>query len=88
MLALVRRYVSIIAMYANYLSGYQSALMAPTEILAKQHYDNVCNILKDTGIRVVLLTGSMTKKEKQVIYRSIRVREVSDCSGNSCFDSR
>lgn len=67
--------VSIIAMYANYLSGYQSALMAPTEILAKQHYDNVCNILKDTGIRVVLLTGSMTKKEKQVIYDQLELGE-------------
>lgn len=67
--------VSIIAMYANYLSGYQSALMAPTEILAKQHYDNVCNILKDTGIRVVLLTGSMTKKEKQVIYDQLESGE-------------
>lgn len=67
--------VSIIAMYANYLSGYQSALMAPTEILAKQHYDNVCNILKNTGIRVVLLTGSMTKKEKQVIYDQLESGE-------------
>lgn len=67
--------VSIIAMYANCLSGYQSALMAPTEILAKQHYDNVCNILKDTGIRVVLLTGSMTKKEKQVIYDQLESGE-------------
>lgn len=67
--------VSIIAMYANYLSGYQSALMAPTEILAKQHYDNVCNILKDTGIRIVLLTGSMTKKEKQVIYDQLESGE-------------
>ncbi|PWL71652.1 MAG: DNA helicase RecG [Bacillota bacterium] len=67
--------VSIIAMYANYLSGYQSALMAPTEILAKQHYDNVCNILKDTGICVVLLTGSMTKKEKQVIYDQLESGE-------------
>lgn len=73
--------VSIIAMYANYLSGYQSALMAPTEILAKQHYDNVCNILKDTGIRVVLLTGSMTKKEKQVIYDQLGSGEVSIAVG-------
>ena len=73
--------VSIIAMYANYLSGYQSALMAPTEILAKQHYDNVCNILKDTGIRVVLLTGSMTKKEKQVIYDQLESGEVSIAVG-------
>lgn len=60
--------VSIIAMYANYLSGYQSALMAPTEILAKQHFDNVRNILRDTNIKIGLLIGSMTKKDKQDIY--------------------
>ena len=60
--------VSIIGMYANYLSGYQSALMAPTEILAVQHFNNVKDILKGTNIKVELLTGSMTKKEKLEIY--------------------
>ena len=60
--------VSIIAMYANKLSGYQSALMAPTEILAKQHYDNVRHILRGTGLRIRLLTGSTPKDEKTEIY--------------------
>jgi len=56
--------VSILAMYYNSLCSYQSALMAPTEILAVQHYNNIKDVLKDTGVRIELLTGSMTKKDK------------------------
>lgn len=63
--------VAIIAMYLNYVSGYQSALMAPTEILAIQHYNNVKNLLKDTDINIELLVGSQTKKEKQEIYKGL-----------------
>ena len=64
--------VSFIAMYANYLSGYQSALMAPTEILATQHYNNLRELLKETDINVGLLTGSISKKEKQDLYKEIK----------------
>ncbi len=64
--------VAFIAMVANYLSGYQSALMAPTEILATQHYNNLKNFLKDTSINVVLLTGSTPKKEKTEIYEGLK----------------
>ncbi len=63
--------VAIASMYLNYLSGYQSALMAPTEILAIQHYNNVKDLFKDTGINVELLVGSQTKKEKQSIYKEL-----------------
>ncbi|MBO5138923.1 MAG: ATP-dependent DNA helicase RecG [Bacilli bacterium] len=68
--------VSFIAMYANYISSYQSALMAPTEILAIQHYNNLCEILKGTDINVCLLTGSTTKKEKQLLYKDIKAGNV------------
>ena len=61
--------VSIISMYMNYLSGYTSALMAPTEILARQHYDNIKDLFKDTNIKVELLVGSMKKSEKTRIYK-------------------
>ena len=61
--------VSIISMYMNYLSGYTSALMAPTEILARQHYDNIKDLFKDTDIKVELLVGSMKKSEKTRIYK-------------------
>ena len=59
--------VSIAAMYFNKLSGFQSALMAPTEILATQHYNNINKLLGDK-VNVRLLIGSLTKKEKQEVY--------------------
>ena len=64
--------VAILAMYYNSLCGYQSALMAPTEILATQHYNNIKELLKDTGVRVELLTGSVNKKEKKLIYDDLK----------------
>ena len=63
--------VAFIGMYANYLCHYQSALMAPTEILATQHYSNLCEFLKDTDVKVALLTGSTPKKEKNDIYKGL-----------------
>lgn len=64
--------VSFIAMYANCLAGYQSALMAPTEILATQHYNNLKELLKNTPYHIELLTGSTPKKEKQQIYEELK----------------
>ena len=59
-------------MYANYLSGYQSALMAPTEILAVQHYNNLTDFLKKTKVKIALLTGSTPKKETLDIYKGLK----------------
>ncbi len=53
-------------------SGYQTAVMAPTEILANQHYKKFRSFLSPYGIRVGLLTGSMTKKQKETVYRAIK----------------
>ncbi len=64
--------VAFIGMVANYLSGYQSALMAPTEILATQHYQNLVDFLKKTKIEVALLTGSTSKKDKTAIYKGLK----------------
>lgn len=63
--------VSAIALYANYLAGYQGALMAPTEILARQHYSTLLNFFKDTRVRIALLTGSLSVKEKDSLYQDI-----------------
>ena len=62
--------VSIAAMYFNKLSGYQSALMAPTEILATQHFNNISKLIGDK-VNVRLLIGSLTKKEKMKIYEEL-----------------
>ena len=51
--------VAMIGLYANYLSGYQGALMAPTEILAKQHYESLTNALTKHGVKVGILYSSM-----------------------------
>ncbi len=67
--------VSFAAMYFNYLSGYQSALMAPTEILATQHYNNMLKIFKDK-LKIRLLIGSLTKKEKLKIYDELSRGEI------------
>ena len=64
--------VSFLAMYYNYLCGYQSALMAPTEILAIQHFNNMKEVFKGTDINIELLTGSITKKDKQPIYIGLK----------------
>lgn len=69
--------VAFIGMLANHYSGYQSALMAPTEILATQHYNNLKNFLKDENIRIELLTGSTSKKDKQDIYEGLKSGKVS-----------
>src|SRR5438128_8333909 len=52
-------------------NGYQVALMAPTEILAQQHYFSARRILEDAGYRVVLLTGSLEDDRKREIRRHI-----------------
>ena len=57
--------VAMIGLYANYLAGYQGALMAPTEILAKQHYESLRKILEPFGVKVGVLYSSMDK-EKEV----------------------
>lgn len=68
--------VAILAMYLNYLSGYQSALMAPTEILATQHYNNIMEIFKGMNLSIELLKGSQTKKEKTEIYKRLASGEI------------
>ena len=68
--------VAIIAMYLNYLSGYQSALMAPTEILATQHYNNIVELFSGMNLSIELLKGSQTKKEKQNIYKRLANGEI------------
>ena len=66
--------VAFIAVMLNYKCGYQSAILAPTEVLASQHYENFISLFPD--IRVEFLVGSKTKKQKEVIKGKLKNGEV------------
>lgn len=61
--------VAAFSMYACFLSGYQSALLAPTEILAKQHLASLKSMIKDPSISIEVLYSAMNTKEKKDILR-------------------
>ena len=63
--------VSFLSILLNHECGYQSALLAPTEVLAEQHYNNFKSLFKDLDINVELLVGSVTKKEKEDIIKRL-----------------
>lgn len=63
--------IAFIAIYANYLSKYQSALMAPTEILAVQHYEETKKIFSKFKLNIALLTSSTSNKDKKTIYEEL-----------------
>ncbi len=77
--------VAIIALYINYLSGYQGALMAPTEILANQHFINIEALFKDFGVKVILLTGNTKSKTK--VYKLLENNEVDIIIGTHALIS-
>lgn len=67
--------IAFLAMIMAAENGYQSAIMVPTEVLAKQHYESLTELLGEHGLldlyRPVLLTGSNTAREKRIIYEQI-----------------
>ncbi len=67
--------VALIAIFNVIKNGYQCAFMAPTEILASQHFEESKKIFKDFNIEIELLTGSTTLKEKQRIKERIKTLE-------------
>jgi len=63
--------VALLIMLLAVDNGYQSALMAPTEILAQQHYNGISALLKDLPVRVHLLTGSTPAKERRQVLQAL-----------------
>jgi ATP-dependent DNA helicase RecG len=63
--------VALLTMLIAIGNGYQAALMAPTEILASQHYETLKEFLKDLPVRISLLTGSVKKKDRTVIHEGL-----------------
>ena len=64
--------VAVAALLMNSISGYQGALMVPTEVLAVQHYEDICKMLKPYKLTIRLLTGSTSAKEKREIYNELK----------------
>lgn len=79
--------VAVIGLYINYLSGYQGAMMAPTEILARQHYESISNMFKDVGLRVGLLVGSLKKSEKNKVCEKLENGEIDILIGTHALIS-
>ena len=79
--------VAFIISYALYTGGYQTSFMAPTEVLARQHYKNACDLFKDTNFKVGLLTGKMTLKEKRKVYEKIEKIEIDMLIGTHALIS-
>ena len=69
--------VAVLALLETAINGCQGAMMAPTEVLAKQHYESITELFATYGIekQVVLVTGSMTAKEKRIAYEKIASHE-------------
>ena len=68
--------VAMVALYAVVLAGYQGAFMAPTEVLARQQYEDFVKMLSPLGIRVGLLIGSQKKKEKEQMYEELSAGQI------------
>lgn len=79
--------VAFILAYAIFTSGYQAALMAPTEILAIQHYENAVKLFKNTDFKIGLLTGKMTLKEKKEVYKKLEDRKIDFLIGTHALIS-
>lgn len=69
--------IAVLALLRAAENGYQGALMVPTEVLARQHFESVTELFAEHGIekKVVLVTGSMTAKEKRLAYEKIASHE-------------
>lgn len=70
--------VAFLALYQAALCGYQGILMAPTEVLARQHYQSLCKLIEEYGLMLkpALLTGSMTAAQKRKVYEQTASHQV------------
>lgn len=68
--------IALLALVKTVENGYQGALMAPTEILASQHYESFQKLLSDFGIRVGFLSGRLTKKKREEMYALLAEQKI------------
>lgn len=77
--------VAALAMLAMAKSGRQAALMAPTEVLAVQHYEKLSRLFEEQGLHTVLLTGSLTAAQKRKIYTQMQNQEADIIIGTQAL---
>ncbi len=65
--------VAMLALFQTARSGLQGAMMAPTEVLARQHYESICRLMEPLGVRVGLLVGSLAPAERREVNEKIRL---------------
>ena len=80
--------VAIIALYANYLRGEQGAFMAPTDALARQHYKTFAKLLAPYGIKVALLLGSTSTRDRSLIRKALMNNEINVVVGTHTLFSK
>lgn len=79
--------VALCAMYFAARSGYQSAFMCPTEVLARQHYDTMVKLLEPLGVKTQLLCASMNKTQREIAVFNIKYGAVSCVVGTQSLIS-
>lgn len=79
--------VAVIASYINFLSKQQTALMAPTEVLALQHFETIRKLLESTDMRVDILIGNMKKKEKEEVQKKLKEGKIDFIVGTHALIS-
>lgn len=77
--------VAAAAIYFAVKNGYQASLMAPTEILAKQHRETLAAFLEPLGVKVELLTGSLPEKEKKAVQERIKSGDAQVVTGTQAL---
>jgi ATP-dependent DNA helicase RecG len=80
--------VAALLAYANFTRGCQTALMAPTDSLARQHYDKLKSLFECTGLRVGLLVGGISTEERRLVYESLADGTISLVVGTHALFSK
>ncbi len=80
--------VAAAAAYFAYMNGFQSLIMAPTEVLAQQHFETFRGFLEPLGVNVGLLSGSMTAAEKKAVRESAKKCEINVLVGTHALIQR
>ena len=79
--------VALIALYANYLSGYMGALMVPSEVLSYQHYIKAMELLEPYGLRIALLNSTLKVSQRRKVLEALKNNEVDIVIGTQSLFS-